>query len=1397
VGLADQDQLGVGGLRMMIDRTGRARIMTMQPTRVEEQRVASIANPIRRVRVALAAGLLVIAGSPGTAQADYDQTRTSSFTYYQASDGVRNGLLKTEVIEPGNPQLCVTTSYDYDAYGNRKTATTSACAGASGNALFAARTSTSTYAAQGTGTPAPAGAFATTSSNALSQSDQKSYDPRFGAVVALIGPNALPTSWTLDDFGRAIVESHADGTQTRTFYCLIPGRVTDPGSSTPGCPAPAGVEVPNDAVAFVHSVSTTGGGTPIGPFSRVYTDRAGHKIRSVTEAYDGPDQPGGGARLIVQDTDFSPYGPALVTTQPYFLDTGSSTAGGFAHYGMSRTDYDVLGRPTAIYTADIAATGNQGGNAGNIDFGSRGYVQASRNTIEYKALSTKTTDDQDKTRLEEKNADGKVVRITDHLGAQVAHQHDAFGNLLATKDALQNRVAIAYDARGRKTSMTDPDAGVWAYCYDALGQLVAQQNSKMRGSDSPGPCPGAPNNPDTATALAVPGWTTMAYDKLARLASRVEPEYATAWTYDSCFKGVGKLCEVNTSTGVNRKSVYDALGRPSSSRTTIASGPSFASAVAYDPIKAWPLSQTYPSGLKVVYDRTDRGFVKSLSTGTPITLAPLPATAGGTPGALVAIGANTTIWRADSYNAWGKVELQTYGNSVATRAAFDPTTGRLTGVTAGAGGATGVVNHQYLWDSIGHLTHRDDNNGDGLLGAVSDDFGYDALGRLASYKVSAPGIPAVGNSRTVTLQYNALGMLLYKSDVGNYVYGAQNTPGIRPHALQRLVGSAGTTTYTYDANGNLRTADAGKYRSIAYTSFNLPGNDLALPDASNGLQGPAGSPKYTWQYDENHQRVKEIETGSAGTRTTWMAHPDNAGGLGFEREEWSTGPNAGAASNRHYLNAGGTTIGVLVSTGALPTLLPTDMAPPSNLASIALVKVEFWHKDHLGSLIATTDHTGAVTARYAYDPFGKRRDVKGTYDAFGAIVVDWSTNTNNGTDRGYTGHEHLDDVGIIHMNGRIFDPTLGRFLQPDPFIQDPANLQNFDRFGYCYNNPLTCTDPSGFSAWTRLRNFVIRVVAAVADYYGCSGYCSASVAAYQSYQAGAGWGGAITSGIAAYVGYSVGGADFSTQVVANAATGCLGALAGHENCARGAVGGVIRTYGADYGFFGQVIAGCVSGRVTGGTCRSGAEGAVEGYLQGKAVDYIVSSANSSSQRRTPSSDDPILLACDGPTCPLPVSAGRRSASSDPTSALYVLIWGSGWYNGEFQVGHVMVMNYQGDLVESQFPLKSRPWGQPNDTRTPVDTIVAEGRAPDAVYLIETYGFEESRALAKGRIEQQKTWWSLVSFMTDNTNCSVAARNVLVDLVPSLNFHSPSPWSIRDTLNMEANTAGSRVKKLTQ
>jgi RHS repeat-associated protein len=147
-------------------------------------------------------------------------------------------------------------------------------------------------------------------------------------------------------------------------------------------------------------------------------------------------------------------------------------------------------------------------------------------------------------------------------------------------------------------------------------------------------------------------------------------------------------------------------------------------------------------------------------------------------------------------------------------------------------------------------------------------------------------------------------------------------------------------------------------------------------------------------------------------------------------------------------------IAVAVTTG-LHTATPA--------AAIATINVvQYWHKDNLGSTVATTNAAGVVLGRYSYDPFGKRRDITGKYDPWGNLVIDWGeTGANAGPDRGFTGHEHLDDVGIIHMNGRLYDPLIGRMMQADQIIASLQDMQHFNRYSYVYNRPTSLVDANG------------------------------------------------------------------------------------------------------------------------------------------------------------------------------------------------------------------------------------------------------------------------------------------------------------------------------------------------
>ena len=112
--------------------------------------------------------------------------------------------------------------------------------------------------------------------------------------------------------------------------------------------------------------------------------------------------------------------------------------------------------------------------------------------------------------------------------------------------------------------------------------------------------------------------------------------------------------------------------------------------------------------------------------------------------------------------------------------------------------------------------------------------------------------------------------------------------------------------------------------------------------------------------------------------------------------------------------------------------------------------------DHLGSVDTIMEASGAIVERMSFDPWGKRRQINWVpiNDPAGYMPLV--------TTRGFTSHEQLDTVGLVHMNGRVYDPELGRFLSADPVVQDVTNLQAWNAYSYVLNNPLSMTDPTGF-----------------------------------------------------------------------------------------------------------------------------------------------------------------------------------------------------------------------------------------------------------------------------------------------------------------------------------------------
>ena len=109
--------------------------------------------------------------------------------------------------------------------------------------------------------------------------------------------------------------------------------------------------------------------------------------------------------------------------------------------------------------------------------------------------------------------------------------------------------------------------------------------------------------------------------------------------------------------------------------------------------------------------------------------------------------------------------------------------------------------------------------------------------------------------------------------------------------------------------------------------------------------------------------------------------------------------------------------------------------------------------DHLGSWEKVMSQSKTTVQQTHFDPWGNRMS-----------YTDWNTpqtQTSFTFDRGFTGHEHYDSLHIINANARLYDPVIGRFFSPDPFVQAPDFTQAFNRYSYCMNNPVMYSDPDG------------------------------------------------------------------------------------------------------------------------------------------------------------------------------------------------------------------------------------------------------------------------------------------------------------------------------------------------
>ncbi|MFT4190003.1 MAG: RHS repeat-associated core domain-containing protein [Comamonas sp.] len=845
----------------------------------------------------------------------------------------------------------------------------------------------------------------------------------------------------------------------------------------------------------------------------------------------------------------------------------------------------------------------------------------------YNGLVTTVTNPKGQKQTTQKDARGNVVKVTDHAGQTIVYSYDARGNLIQT-NAAGAITTLAYDHRGNKIAMNDPAMGAWTYAYNIFGELVQQRDSLNQTS-------------------------TLEYDKLGRLLKRTEADLVSQWSHDkkfdgsACGAGIGKLCEAKADNGYQRTHTYDSLGRPATTATTLDSATSAQSFNwAYNAATGKLIRQQFPTGYELRFAYNNRGYLTRAASGTT----------GNANGSEIDILAR---------NARGQVTQYRQGGVITTVNTFDIATGLLKAIEATTAGQTAgnLLKHSYGHDSLGNLASRIDS-----ATGTQESFVYDTLNRLTQYTLLGG---AISPPKIIETRYDTRGNLTYKSDVGTYSYDSARKDRLKAIATTTASGAqiavSGTRaiSYTWDdalagaqtigttkvGNGNLQlmvSLDAANNRNLytkqTYTSYNMP-SQIARGAMNGTAQGPA-THTLAFVYGSEHQRVKQTVTGGEQAGTTWYLNGEDSLNLGYEKTVLASG----LTEHKHYLVAAGITYATYTSRSG-------------TLGGKAAQEVNYLHGDHLGSVAAVSSKAGALLERLAYDPWGKRRKTDGTADPTDAIQA----STGN---RGYTLHEHLEEVALTHMNGRIYDPYIGRFLSADPYIQSPANLQSYNRYAYVLNNPLTLTDPTGYWSFKKFFKKVIRPVVAIAVAYYTAGFVNpymilngyGLVAANAAAGAAGGFAGglvgsgghlkaAVHGGISGGVFGAIGGfgkeagwnsgslASHTKFAAAHAAGGCVTSVAQGGKCGSGAMAAGFAKFATQAYSFGNGVADGIKAAVVGGTASVIGGGKFENGAVTAAYGYLFNYCMSNGKCFTTDSERSLLsngnyagyykLACEG------------------------------------------------------------------------------------------------------------------------------------------------------------------------
>ncbi|MDT3738620.1 MAG: polymorphic toxin-type HINT domain-containing protein [Candidatus Kapabacteria bacterium] len=300
-------------------------------------------------------------------------------------------------------------------------------------------------------------------------------------------------------------------------------------------------------------------------------------------------------------------------------------------------------------------------------------------------------------------------------------------------------------------------------------------------------------------------------------------------------------------------------------------------------------------------------------------------------------------------------------------------------------------------DESGLLKIRKD-----VINEQSEEFTYDNLQRLLNYTTTNSLVQPPTTSTTI-MSYYKDGSIKSKTGMGNYYY---NDNHLLRNEIQEPVHAAKAVVPVLNPKLN---------HTITYTAFN------SIKTIEEGLK------KSVYYYGADEQRKKmEYKVNDILQYTKYYIGD-------YELIEYPVNPS----KEMTYLD--GYAVNIKIGSSDLNY---------------------YTHSDNLGSLQSLSDENGnaVVGAEYSFNPWGILRNE-------GNWLQEYNNESMHGLfgliGRGFTGHEHMSEFGLINMNGRVYDQQLGQFIQPDNYIQQPDFSQSYNRFSYCLNNPLNLTDPSG------------------------------------------------------------------------------------------------------------------------------------------------------------------------------------------------------------------------------------------------------------------------------------------------------------------------------------------------